>query len=83
MQKKLGTAQASPAVTPKNHPLISREDPFFIEVSAHRPRQMCDQTAGWAAEVAKMRTLFGAPVSDADAATIAAYLAASYAIAAQ
>ncbi|MDA8249108.1 MAG: cytochrome c [Rhodospirillales bacterium] len=35
--------------------------------------------AGWAAEVAKMRNLYGAPVSDADAAAIRGYLAATYA----
>ena len=34
--------------------------------------------AGWAAEVAKMRGLFGAPLGEADAATIRAYLAAAY-----
>jgi mono/diheme cytochrome c family protein len=36
----------------------------------------------WAVEVAKMRDLFGAPVSEADAAIITAYLAATYAVAA-
>ena len=39
--------------------------------------------SGWTAEVTKMRNLFGAPVNDADAATIAAYLAATYATAPQ
>jgi mono/diheme cytochrome c family protein len=32
----------------------------------------------WKAEVAKMRAAFGAPISDADAAAIASYLAAEY-----
>ena len=34
----------------------------------------------WKAEVAKMRTAFGAPMDDATAAQIAAYLAAHYAV---
>lgn len=33
----------------------------------------------WKAEVAKMRTAFGAPIDDATAAEIVAYLAAHYA----
>jgi hypothetical protein len=33
----------------------------------------------WQAEVAEMRTAFGAPIDDATAATITAYLAAHYA----
>ena len=32
----------------------------------------------WKAEVAKMRTAFGAPISDADAAAIQTYLAEAY-----
>jgi mono/diheme cytochrome c family protein len=32
----------------------------------------------WKAEVGKMRAAFGAPISDADAGTIQAYLAANY-----
>jgi mono/diheme cytochrome c family protein len=32
----------------------------------------------WKAEVGKMRAAFGAPIDDADAAAIGAYLAASY-----
>jgi mono/diheme cytochrome c family protein len=32
----------------------------------------------WKAEVAKMRTAFGAPIVDADAAAIQAYLAQTY-----
>jgi mono/diheme cytochrome c family protein len=35
---------------------------------------------GWKAEVTKMRTAFGAPMDDATAAQIAAYLAAHYAV---
>jgi len=34
--------------------------------------------AGWNAEVTKMVKAFGAPISDADAKDIAAYLAANY-----
>jgi mono/diheme cytochrome c family protein len=34
----------------------------------------------WKAEVAKMRTAFGAPIDDATAAQIVAYLAAHYAV---
>jgi len=34
--------------------------------------------AGWNAEVTKMIKAFGAPISDADAKDIAAYLAANY-----
>ena len=34
--------------------------------------------AGWNAEVGKMIKAFGAPISDADAKDIAAYLAANY-----
>ncbi len=34
--------------------------------------------AGWDAEVAKMIKFFGAPISDADAKTIADYLKANY-----
>jgi mono/diheme cytochrome c family protein len=34
--------------------------------------------AGWNAEVAKMIKAFGAPISDADAKDIAAYLAKNY-----
>jgi len=34
--------------------------------------------AGWNAEVAKMMKAFGAPISDADAKTIADYLAKNY-----
>ncbi len=34
---------------------------------------------GWKAEVAKMRTLLGAPIDDATAATIVQYLSADYA----
>ena len=34
--------------------------------------------AAWKAEVAKMRGAFGAPIDDADAAAIVAYLAAEY-----
>ena len=37
--------------------------------------------AAWKAEVAKMRAAFGAPIDDADAAAIAAYLAANYGVA--
>jgi mono/diheme cytochrome c family protein len=33
---------------------------------------------GWKAEIAKMRGGYGAPVDDADAAKIVAYLAATY-----
>jgi mono/diheme cytochrome c family protein len=36
---------------------------------------------GWKAEVAKMRAAFGAPIDDADAATIQAYLATAYGVA--
>lgn len=35
---------------------------------------------GWKAEVTKMRTAFGAPIDDATAAEIVAYLAAHYAV---
>jgi mono/diheme cytochrome c family protein len=35
---------------------------------------------GWQAEVTKMRKALGAPISDADAATIVTYLAANYAM---
>jgi mono/diheme cytochrome c family protein len=35
---------------------------------------------GWTAEVTKMRTAFGAPIDDATAAEIVAYLAAHYAV---
>jgi mono/diheme cytochrome c family protein len=35
----------------------------------------------WKAEVTKMRSAFGAPIDDPTAATIAAYLAANYAVA--
>jgi mono/diheme cytochrome c family protein len=35
----------------------------------------------WKAEVTKMRAAFGAPIDDPTAATIAAYLAANYAVA--
>jgi hypothetical protein len=35
---------------------------------------------GWTAEVAKMRAAFGAPIDDATAAEIAAYLAANYSV---
>lgn len=35
---------------------------------------------GWKAEVTKMRTAFGAPIDDATAAQIIAYLAAHYSI---
>jgi len=35
---------------------------------------------GWKAEVTKMRTAFGAPIDDATAAQITAYLAAHYAV---
>jgi hypothetical protein len=38
---------------------------------------------GWKAEVTKMRTAFGAPIDDATAAGIIAYLAAYYAAAAK
>jgi hypothetical protein len=34
--------------------------------------------AGWNAEVTKMIKAFGAPIGDADAKDIAAYLAANY-----
>jgi len=34
--------------------------------------------AGWSAEVTKMIKAFGAPISDADAAAIKAYLKANY-----
>ena len=34
----------------------------------------------WTAEVTKMRTAFGAPIDDATAAEISAYLAAHYAV---
>jgi hypothetical protein len=34
--------------------------------------------AAWAASVTKMRKVFGAPISDADAAIITNYLAANY-----
>jgi mono/diheme cytochrome c family protein len=37
----------------------------------------------WKAEVTKMRTAFGAPIDDATAAQIVAYLAAHYAVAAK
>lgn len=37
----------------------------------------------WKAEVAKMRVAFGAPVDDATAAEITAYLAAHYAVTAK
>lgn len=33
---------------------------------------------GWKAEIGKMRAAFGAPVTDADAAAIQAYLAGNY-----
>jgi sulfite dehydrogenase (cytochrome) subunit B len=36
--------------------------------------------AQWTAEVTKMRTAFGAPIDDATAAEITAYLSAHYAI---
>jgi mono/diheme cytochrome c family protein len=36
--------------------------------------------AGWQAEVTKMRSAFGAPIDDATAAEIIAYLAAHYAV---
>jgi mono/diheme cytochrome c family protein len=36
--------------------------------------------AAWKAEVAKMRTVFGAPIDESTAADIAAYLAANYAV---
>ena len=39
--------------------------------------------AQWTAEVTKMRKAFGAPIDDATASEIAAYLAAHYAVAAQ
>jgi mono/diheme cytochrome c family protein len=35
----------------------------------------------WKAEVTKMRSAFGAPIDDATAATIVAYLAKNYAVA--
>jgi mono/diheme cytochrome c family protein len=35
---------------------------------------------GWKAEVTKMRSAFGAPIDDATAAQIIAYLAAHYAV---
>ena len=35
---------------------------------------------GWRAEVAKMRNAFGAPLDDATAAAISAYLAANYGV---
>jgi mono/diheme cytochrome c family protein len=38
---------------------------------------------GWRAEVAKMRTAFGAPIDDATATQIIAYLAAHYAVGAK
>jgi mono/diheme cytochrome c family protein len=34
----------------------------------------------WKAEVAKMKKVYGAPVADADAEAIAAYLAAAYGV---
>lgn len=34
--------------------------------------------AGWTAEVGKMRKVFGAPIEDAEASQIIAYLAAQY-----
>jgi mono/diheme cytochrome c family protein len=37
----------------------------------------------WKAEVTKMRNAFGAPIDDATAAQIVAYLAANYAVAAK
>lgn len=37
----------------------------------------------WKAEVTKMRTAFGAPIDDATAARIVAYLAAQYAVTAK
>jgi mono/diheme cytochrome c family protein len=37
----------------------------------------------WKAEVTKMRTAFGAPIDDATAAEITAYLASHYAVAAK
>jgi mono/diheme cytochrome c family protein len=37
----------------------------------------------WKAEVAKMRTAFGAPIDDATAAEIISYLAENYAVAAK
>jgi len=37
----------------------------------------------WKAEVTKMRTVFGAPIDDATAGQIIAYLAAHYAVAAK
>jgi hypothetical protein len=39
--------------------------------------------AQWTAEVTKMRKAFGAPIDDATAAEISAYLAANYAVAAK
>ena len=39
--------------------------------------------AQWSAEVTKMRKAFGAPIDDATAAEISAYLAANYAVAAK
>ena len=41
-------------------------------------RQPGTDAAHWGAEVKKMVTVFGAPISDADAKTITDYLAAAY-----
>lgn len=43
-----------------------------------QPRPLPDPHAFWSAEVAKMRSPYGAPIQDADAKKIADYLTATY-----
>ena len=49
-------------------------------IAMNSPFLTADQ---WKAEVTKMRNAFGAPIDDATAAQITAYLAARYAVAAK
>lgn len=49
-----------------------------VDYIVTQPRPLQDPHGFWAREVKKMQHVFGAPIDDASAATITAYLAATY-----
>jgi mono/diheme cytochrome c family protein len=49
-----------------------------VDYITTQPRNFPDPTAFWAAEVTKMRRVYGAPIDDSDVQAIVAYLAANY-----
>ena len=74
-------AQEEPAVKLKEAPGLDRVEANCAACHSLDYVQMNSpflNTAGWDAEVHKMIALFGAPISDADAKTIADYLKANY-----